>query len=393
MTAGGLRRYPSASVSSPARTPSVPVRHRKVGPYRILGELGRGGMATVHRGLHEALQREVALKELHPDVRDQEAISRFRREALALAGFRHQNIVTLYDLVEKGDSLFMVMEHVDGGTLGELMKAGPLPPQVAAVIGVQLANALDHAHFRRIVHRDLKPTNVMLTRTGEVKLMDFGISKDEALEALTQEGMAVGTPAYMAPEQVMGQPVDARTDLFSLGVLLYEAIAGQRPFTGRSAGEVFARIRDGKCTPLHKLAPGTPKILLEVVRKAMQPRPEDRYFDAAALSRDLERYVSGALKMGRAQLLMAFLHQRGRLTETEVMAHLTRHELDLAAEMETSAPVVELDSLDFELVPPRTSWWRRLAWLTVLGGGGWGAWVTHELWWPLLRPWLDSLGS
>src|SRR5262249_39643382 len=156
-----------------------------------LGELGRGGMARVYRGLHEALQREVALKELLPDVRDQEAISRFRREALALAGFRHQHIVTLYDLVEKNDSLFMVMEYVDGPTLAELLRGGPLPAEIAAVMGLQLSQALEHAHFRRIIHRDLKPANVMVTRTGEVKLMDFGVAKDEQLEALTREGMAV----------------------------------------------------------------------------------------------------------------------------------------------------------------------------------------------------------
>src|SRR5690606_37639444 len=165
VTTGPFRRYPGSPLPSPARSPT-PTRHRKVGAYRILGELGRGGMACVYHGLHEGLQREVALKELISQSRDAEALSRFRREALALAGFRHQNIVTLYDLVEKGDSLFMVLEHVDGGTLRELLQTGPLPPQVAAVIGLQLADALNHAHFRRIVHRDLKPANVMLTRAG-----------------------------------------------------------------------------------------------------------------------------------------------------------------------------------------------------------------------------------
>ena len=371
-----------------------------MGPYRILGELGRGGMACVYHGLHEGLQREVALKELISQTRDQEALSRFRREALALAGFRHQNIVTLYDLVEKGDSLFMVMEHVDGGTLSELLKTGPLPPQVAAVICLQLADALDHAHFRRIIHRDLKPANVMLTRTGEVKLMDFGVAKDEGLEALTQEGMAVGTPAYMAPEQVMGQPVDVRTDLFALGVLLYECLAGRRPFTGRTTGETFSNIRDGRYPPLQKVAPEVPRALAEVVKKALQSKPDARYFDAAALSRDLERYVSGALRMGPSQVVMACLHQRGRITETEVLAHLTRSELEAAADMEVSAPMVDLDpisvNLDGDDVPAGRSgggffYW--LAWLAVLGGAVALAWAAQDAWLPEVERWLRTLGQ
>jgi serine/threonine protein kinase len=359
-------------------------------------------MACVYHGLHEGLQREVALKELISQTRDAEALSRFRREALALAGFRHQNIVTLYDLVEKGDSLFMVLEHVDGGTLRELLQTGPLPPQVAAVIGLQLADALNHAHFRRIVHRDLKPANVMLTRAGEVKLMDFGVAKDEELEALTQEGMAVGTPAYMAPEQVMGQAVDARTDLFALGVLLYECLAGRRPFTGRTTGETFANIRDGKYLPLQKAAPDAPRILCEVVKKALQPKPEKRYFDASEMARDLERYVSGALKMGPNQLLMACLHQRGKLTETEALAHLTRRELELASRLESATPdpdpesisIQSVDLIEDEMGSARRSgfgFW--LAWLTALGATGAVAWATHDAWWPELLRWLAGVGG
>src|SRR5262249_33565834 len=156
----------------------------------------------------------VAIKELlaNPHAND-EMVSRFRREALALAAFRHQNIVTLYDLVEKGDSLLMVMEYVDGPTLGQLLQGGALPPEVAAVLGARLAAALEHAHSHRILHRDLKPANVMVTALGEIKLMDFGIAKDEGLTALTREGLAVGTPSYMSPEQVAGEELDPRSDV------------------------------------------------------------------------------------------------------------------------------------------------------------------------------------
>ncbi len=306
----------------------APIRHRKVGAYRVLGELGRGGMAQVYKGLHEEIQREVALKELLPEAqKDRESMSRFRREALALAAFRHQNIVTLYDLVEKSESLFMVLEFVDGPTLQELIQGGPLPADVAAVVGARIASALDHAHFRHIIHRDLKPGNVMLTKAGEVKLMDFGIAKDVDLVALTQQGMAVGTPAYMSPEQVTGAPLDPRTDLFSLGVLLYEALTGARPFQGKTAGEIFAKVRDGKYTPLSKVAPHVPAPLAHVVKRALEVKPEKRFPDAAAMRRELDVFLAREVKVSHPALLVSFLRQRQKMTETEALAHLTQSEL------------------------------------------------------------------
>lgn len=310
------------------KSDKAPIRHKKIGAYRVLGELGRGGMAQVYKGIHEAIQREVAIKELLPEAqRDKESLSRFHREALALAAFRHQNIVTLYDLVEKNDGLFMVMEYVDGPTLHELIKDGPLPADVAAVLGARIASALDHAHFRHIIHRDLKPGNVMLTKSGEVKLMDFGIAKDVDLVSLTQQGMAVGTPAYMSPEQVTGTALDPRTDIFSLGVLLYEALTGARPFQGKTAGEIFAKIRDGKYTPLHKAAPHLPAPLTHIVKQALEVKPENRYPDAAAMRRELELFLAREVQVSHSALIVSFLRQRQKLTETEALAHLTHAEL------------------------------------------------------------------
>lgn len=357
--------------------PERQTKHRKIGAYRVLGELGRGGMALVYRGLHEGLQREVAIKELLPEVlADREALSRFRREAFALAAFRHQNIVTLYDLVEKNDLPFMVMEYVDGPTLQGLIREGALAPEVAAVIGARIASALDHAHFRHIIHRDLKPGNVMLAKSGEVKLMDFGIAKDAGLEALTKQGFAVGTPSYMSPEQVTGGAIDGRTDIFSLGVLLYESLSGARPFQGKSAGEVFARIRDGKYLPLHKVAPHVPRELCEIVRRALQTRPDARYPDAAAMRRALEAFLVRAVKVSHSALLVAFLRERGKLTETEALAHLTQGELKALARRTRAR-----------------RWGRRgLKWLTalaVLGGGGTGLYVTQAQWLPLVQSLLQ----
>lgn len=301
---------------------------RKVGDCRILGPLGKGGMAQVYRGVHEGLQREVAIKELSPDAaKNGEQLSRFRREAMALAGFRHQHIVTLYDLVEKNDGLYMVMELVDGPTLSELIKESPLPPDAVAVIGLQLASALEHAHFHRVVHRDLKPGNVMINSWGDVKLMDFGIAQQEDLDRLTRTGMAVGTPSYMSPEQVTGGQVDARSDLYSLGVMLYEALAGKRPFTGANPGEVFARVTTGKFEPLTRASRQTPKSLARVIERAMAKDPAQRYQDATALRRAFEELLT-RLERSPSAVLVNFLRTRKRLTESEANDRLSHTSLE-----------------------------------------------------------------
>ncbi len=351
-------------------------------------------MALVYRGLHETLQREVAIKELLPHAaKDRDMLSRFRREALALASFRHQNIVSVYDLVEKNGGQFLILEYVDGPTLSELVKQGAFPPIVVAVIGARLASALEHVHFHRIIHRDLKPANVMLSRAGEVKLMDFGIARDEDLGPLTKTGMAVGTPAYMSPEQVSGAQVDARSDLYTLGVVLYECAAGQRPFTGNSPGEVFARVRDGKFKPLAKVAPKVPAPLLRIIKKLMQTEQENRYFDASELRRDLEAFLATELKVSESGLLMAFLRHRNKISETDALARLTARELDIARLFDSHAAQSEVINLDSvlleELKVEKRSGWRwsfGLLFLAALGAAAW----QHPLWLPLVLEYLPK---
>jgi serine/threonine-protein kinase len=160
-----------------------------------------------------------------------------------------------------------------------------------------------------------------------VKLMDFGIAKDVDLVALTQQGVAVGTPAYMSPEQVTGAPLDSRTDLFSLGVLLYEALTGARPFQGKTAGEVFAKIRDGQYTPLHKVAPHVPAPLANAVKRALEVKPDKRFPNAAAMRRELDVFLAHEVEVSHQALLVSFLRYRQKLTETEALAHLTQAEL------------------------------------------------------------------
>ncbi|GMU61921.1 MAG: hypothetical protein AMXMBFR34_36840 [Myxococcaceae bacterium] len=351
---------------------------RKVGDCRILGALGKGGMATVYRAIHESLQREVAVKELPPEgSKSAEALSRFKREAMALAGFRHQHIVTLYDLIEKNDGWYMVMELVDGPTLADLIKEAPLPPEAVAVLGLQLASALEHAHFHRVVHRDLKPGNVMLSTWGDAKLMDFGIVQTEELDRLTKTGMAVGTPAYMSPEQVTGAPVDARSDIYSLGVVLYEALSGKRPYTGSNPGEVFARVTTGKRDSLKKAAPKAPKALREVIEKAMAVKAEERYLDATQLRRAFESLLSG-LDSSPSAVLVNFLRKRNRLTESEAMARLSRTQLTQLSQLSPA-----------ELATVRGPRWGLGIFLGVVLGT---VVVTRELWWPFVTRWLVSLG-
>jgi eukaryotic-like serine/threonine-protein kinase len=350
---------------------------RKVGDCRLLGPLGKGGMAQVYRAVHEGLQREVAIKELTPDAaKNVESLSRFKRESMALAGFRHQHIVTLYDLIEKNDGFYMVMELVDGPTLQELIKEAALPADAVAVIGLQLSLALEHAHFHRVVHRDLKPGNVMINSWGDVKLMDFGIAQQEELDRLTKTGMAVGTPAYMSPEQIAGQQVDVRSDIYSLGVMLFEALAGKRPFTGANPGEVFAKVTTGKRDKLAKAAPKAPGELVKVIERAMALDPKDRFPDATAMRRAFENLLA-RLDRTPSALLVSFLHSRKRITESEALARLSHTELTQFSQLSPA----ELAAVR------RPRWGLALVFGALAGALG----ASFEQWWPRLMALLNGV--
>lgn len=332
----------------------------------------------MYRGVHETLQREVAIKELSADsAKDQEKMSRYRREAMALANFHHQHIVTLYDFIEKNDAWYMVMELVEGPTLAELIKESPLPASVVTVIALHMAQALEHAHFQKVVHRDLKPGNIMLSKNGETKLMDFGIAQNDDLDRLTKAGLTVGTPAYMSPEQISGAPVDVRSDVYSLGVVLYEALSGKKPFVGSNAGEVFAKVTIGKRESLKKVAPDTPRPLRRIIDQMMALNVRDRFTDATALRHALEPLL-GALGKPPSALLVNFLRSRQRITESEALARLSRTDL---AELSQLTPA-QLTTV------PRSRWGVALTFGALLGVAG-GA--TIERWFPWIRSWLKTL--
>src|SRR5580704_7781740 len=217
----------------------------KLGPYEIVSALGAGGMGEVYKATDTRLCRTVAIKVLHRAHSD-----RFEEEARAIAALNHPHVCTLHDVGPN----YLVMEYVEGSAL-----RGPLPPQEAVRLGIQIASALEAAHRRGIIHRDLKPANVMVTRDGSVKLLDFGLSKIAASADLqdvtptierTMDGTVLGTTAYMAPEQVEGRPLDERSDMFSLGAVLYEMVAGRRAFEGRSMAQVLSAVLRDNPRPL-----------------------------------------------------------------------------------------------------------------------------------------------
>jgi eukaryotic-like serine/threonine-protein kinase len=337
-------------------------RKKMIGPYRLLGELGAGGMGVVRRGLHETLQRDVAIKELSPAAyKDKDQRERLRREGLALASLRHQSIVAVYDLYESKERMFLILEYVDGYTITSLLKSGPFPATIAAIVGARIASALDHAHYHRVIHRDIKPANVMISKVGEVKLMDFGIARDVTMTAMTQTGMAVGTPFYMSPEALRGEKADPRADIFSLGVLLYECLAGERPYFGKTAEELYGAIRDKRYKPLRTAAPRTPKDLSRIIERCFEPRPKSRYQAAADLRSDLETFLGHTVRRNHAAHVVAYLHSLGKISASEAQTCF-----DAAHLVETEARLND---------PPPNRVGRLAAWAFALALAGGAVWT------------------
>jgi eukaryotic-like serine/threonine-protein kinase len=251
---------------------------RTIGKYRVVEKIGRGGMGTVYKAVDETLDREVAVKVLNPDLGEREVVRRFRAEAMTLARLNHPGIATIYELFRTDDDLLMVMEFVRGETFDRIVeRVGPLSPARAASLGAQVLDALGHAHRVGIVHRDLKPANLMLTQYGSIKIMDFGIARVLGTEHLTSDGLMMGTPAYMAPEQVLATDVDARADLYSVGVVLYRLLSGNLPFTADTAIAMAHKQLKDPPTPLRQFRAELPPWCEAVLARALAKSPADRF--------------------------------------------------------------------------------------------------------------------
>ncbi|HEY4383268.1 MAG TPA: serine/threonine-protein kinase [Ktedonobacteraceae bacterium] len=289
-----------------------PLVGRKLGAYLVQSRLGEGGMASVYKAYHDRLRREVAIKVISAQIADQADFQlRFEREAQLIASLEHRNIVTVYDFGEDHDLTYLVMQFVGGGTLRERLQAGrPLDPRLSAQYALQMARALHHAHQRGIVHRDVKPQNMLISSSdaNHLLLSDFGIAKlfdavDDTLvtgpqatlpsnPALTSADQMIGTAEYMAPEQINRQSVDARTDVYALGIVLYQMLTGYTPFRSTTVLGLLYQHVNTPARPIRELNPYAPEILAQIVARAMEKSPAARFQSAEEMAQALEQALN-----------------------------------------------------------------------------------------------------
>ena len=265
------------------------------GRYRVLAELGRGAMGVVYKAQDPAINRTVAIKTIlmpADEAERKEYEARFFQEAKAAGGLNHPGIITIHDVGREGDIAYMAMEMLEGVELREMMRRERLALPVALELAAQVADALAFAHERGVIHRDIKPANIMIVRGRYAKIMDFGIARMQVSELKTKTGMMLGSPKYMSPEQVNGTAVDHRSDIFSLGVVIYELVTGASPYSAREVGELMRQIASDTPPPPSASNPDLPAMLDLIVARALEKDPAARYQSGAELATDLRACLS-----------------------------------------------------------------------------------------------------
>ena len=347
---------------------------KRIGAYDIEGKIASGGMGEILLGQHQTLGRASALKRLvPPDDAEEDLLNelndRFEREGRVLAQLHHQSICGVYDLFSWRGTQYIALEYVDGFDLKDLLKQGPLPVDVGLIVGVHMAEALEHAHLHGIIHRDVKPANVMVSRKGDVKLMDFGIARGDDLDVLTRTGMLVGTPTYMAPEVLRGEEAGAAADIYSLGATLYRCLAGEPLFPkGQQPEVIYRQILEGSIRPIREFNPSIPRSLADVIHKALATDHTRRQDSAATLRNELQEELSRyGSAVHHAERLVEFLYADGHLSE-EVAANVVQPEVLRSARRETAPSVVRR---------PRSRPWLAAGGLvaTVTAAGLFGVWI------------------
>ncbi|MGB5984264.1 MAG: serine/threonine-protein kinase [Desulfobacterales bacterium] len=272
------------------------------GRYQITGEIGRGTMGVVYEAHDPQIDRRIALKVLRQDwITSEEIVQRFIKEARAIGRLSHPKIVTVYDVGQDHGTIYIAMEYLDGQPLNDIIREGRLPMADNIIIAIQVAEALDYAHQKGIVHRDIKPGNIIFISDKLVKVTDFGIARIEDPAGLqqTQAGEILGTPMYMSPEQVLGQPVDGRSDIYALGVILYELVTGQRPFKGNNLASIFHSITHDVPPAPDRIQTSLPPDLASAIMKAMDKKPGNRFQNGGEMIEALRGCLQ-ALRSGKA---------------------------------------------------------------------------------------------
>lgn len=318
----------------------------QLGRYEVIGELGQGAMGVVYKARDPLIDRVVAIKTINLglalDEKD-EYEGRFYQEAKAAGRLNHPNIVTIYDVGKSGDVAYIAMEFLEGRELRDIMnERGILPVEQVLDVTAQVALGLAYAHEHGIVHRDVKPSNIMLVRDGHVKITDFGIARMASAAVRTQTGMVLGSPKYMSPEQVVGKDIDQRSDIFSLGVMLYELLTGQAPFDGENVNAIMYQTLNVLPAPPNTLNPSVPEMVNFIVAKALAKGIEDRYQNAEDFAVDLRNCRDSSSRSSqRIEVLKPLVGAGKKISDSvDIAGRIGTHEADL-----NSASTVRLSPL------------------------------------------------